>query len=72
MSSLFDDAGIEVACERCGHKTMKTIGWIKSHTQLTCQCGTLINIDSSQLQSGLKEVDRSLEDFKKTLRKFGK
>jgi hypothetical protein len=35
-SRMFDDAEIDLTCPQCGHKSMKTIGWIKANDAFTC------------------------------------
>lgn len=71
--AVFDDAEIGVPCPGCGHKNPKKISWIKTHTQMVCAgCGETVTIDSTKLQKGLAEVDKSISDLRKKFAKIGK
>jgi ribosomal protein S27E len=51
---LFENASISVPCLGCGHKNKKTVGWLRDHTDLTCEgCGTKIKIDNADFRSEL-------------------
>lgn len=64
--SIFDDHKIDVPCQKCGHKMQASVAALKRNPLLTCQrCGTQTQIHANQLKSGLAEVDRALDDFKR-------
>lgn len=69
---MFDNAEIPIECANCGRKTKKTVAWLKNHTDFTCSCGTRITIDASQFIREMKKVDKSIDDLKRTLKRFGK
>ena len=63
MNYMLDNADIEIACKSCNKKTSKTVGWIKQNTSFTCNCGSTINIDSSQFRSEIAKIEKSLKDL---------
>ncbi len=70
---MFEDQKIGVPCPECGHKTQKTIGWLKTHDKLTCAgCGSNVVIDSEKLFSGIKEAEKTVAKFRKSIRSIGK
>lgn len=72
MPNLLDSAEIEIPCENCARKTKKSIGWIKSHNNFTCTCGTIITIDANQFKTEFAKVEKSIATLQKTLKNFGK
>ena len=72
MKSIFDNQSIPIECSNCGHKTPKTVTWLKSHKQLTCRCGTVIEIDTGNLFSELRKADKALDDFKRSIGRLNK
>jgi hypothetical protein len=72
MAGFLDSTEIEIPCENCSSKTKKSIGWIKSHKEFTCACGTKITLDASQFKSEIAKVEKSFADLQKTLKSFGK
>lgn len=72
MAGFLDSSEIEIPCEKCGHKTKKSIGWIKTHSKFTCACGVEITLDASQLKSEIGKVECSLSGLQDALKKLGK
>ena len=72
MASIFDNTPIQIPCPKCGHKTSMTIGQAKKNPEFVCQCGTTVVLESSGLRSGVSSADKALEDFKRSLKRFGK
>ncbi len=61
---MFENAEIGIRCFRCGHKTKKTIGWIKANDELTCDgCGLVRRFDSEKLVRRVTEVNEGLDDM---------
>nr|WP_314094226.1 hypothetical protein [uncultured Shinella sp.] len=70
---MFDSKKIAVPCPKCGNKTEKTIGWVKSHDSFACGgCGETISIDKEKLLSGLDEAEKSIAKFRKSIARIGK
>ena len=67
--SILDKGSIEIPCANCGHKTPKTVAWIRNNTQFTCVCGTAIHLDADQLESSIDRVNKLLGDFSKKLKR---
>jgi len=73
MPGRVDGAKIEVSCPGCGHKSAKTIGWLKKHNEMTCiGCGQRIELENSQLRERFGKVDASLDKLSKALKKLGR
>lgn len=72
MPGFLDNEQIEIPCKNCGRKSKKSIGWIKSHTEFSCACGTRIRLQASQFKSEIAKVERSLGDLERSLKNFGK
>jgi DNA-directed RNA polymerase subunit RPC12/RpoP len=51
---MFDNQSIDIPCPGCGHKTRKTIAWLKSHRHYTCRCGSRIDLDTKKFVGPLK------------------
>lgn len=64
---------LDIPCPECGQKMNEPIGRLKHDANLTCpKCKTAFRIDAEQLRSGIKTIEKSLDDLRKTLRKLGK
>jgi len=72
MVNFLDAIEIEIPCENCSRKIKKSIGWIKSHQEFTCPCGTTIVLKTDQVRREIAKVERSLDGFKRSLEKIGK
>lgn len=72
MSGLLDKQEIEIPCDKCGRKTKKSIGWIKTHSEYVCGCGTTIKLDTRQFKSEIAEVERSFANLQRVFKKSGK
>lgn len=72
MSGLFDNASIDIPCSECGHKTPKTIGWIKRHNNFACTCGTNITLDGDDFRRELAKVEKSLAKAMTAFKGIGK
>lgn len=69
---MFANAEIEIPCSNCSRKTKKTVAWLKNNKALVCGCGTRIEIDASQFNREMKKVQKSVDDLKRTLKRFGR
>lgn len=68
MSGYFDKQSIDIPCAS-GHKTKKTVGWIKANDHFTCaSCGGEVSIDKTGLLADLKKVETQLKAFGKSFR----
>lgn len=72
MKGLLDNKKIDIPCEKCGRKSPKTIGWLKTHKQFTCACGTTIQVDSRDFVREIGKVDKALADLQKSFKGLGK
>ena len=72
MTNFLDSAEIEIPCENCSRKTKKNIGWIKSHKDFACACGTKITLDTNQFKTEIDKVEKSFAELQKTIKNFGK
>ncbi|EXL06228.1 hypothetical protein BG46_15740 [Brucella anthropi] len=70
---MFENQTIGVTCPKCGNQIEQTIAWLKTHDKLTCGgCGSDIVIDSEKLFSGIKEAEKAVSKFRKSIRGLGK
>lgn len=70
---MFETAEINIPCPGCGEKNPKTIAWIKTNDHFDCVgCGKSVRVESKDLLAGLKKVDDSVANLRKSMRKFGK
>lgn len=69
---MFEKAELPIQCSKCGRKTKKTVAWLKSNRSLTCGCGARVDIDASQFNRKMKKVDKAVDDFKRSLKRFGR
>ena len=60
---ILDGFEIEIPCPKCGRKTKKSIGWIKTNRQLSCGCGTVINLKTDQFRRETAKAEQLLADF---------
>ena len=72
MAGLLDSTEIDITCPKCGRKTKKTIGWVKTHKKFTCICATDIMLDTSQLKTEIAKIEKSFSALESTIKKFGK
>lgn len=48
MGVDLDGKLIEVCCPNCRYKSRKTVGWLRTHNEMTCiSCGTRVTLGSS-------------------------
>lgn len=66
--SRFDQFELTTACPRCGHKTKKSIGWLKRHPRFTCRCGN-VTFASEELVRDFEEASRKLDQFGRNIRR---
>ena len=59
---------IPIQCPKCRHTIKKTLAELGAKHQITCRCGTVINVDPA----GFKSVAKSIADLQKTISKLEK
>ena len=70
---MFETSKINIPCPECGHKTKKTISWLKANDVMVCGgCSKQITLDRKDLLAGLKKAEKILDDFKRSIGKIGK
>lgn len=72
MSGFLDKTPLELDCPSCGRKVKTTIGAARRSPTLRCPSGHQIEVDASQFDRELKQVDRSFADFERTLKGLGR
>ena len=49
----------DITCQNCRRKTPKSIGWLKTHKQFTCRCGTRVDYFSgSKVKAEIIKLDQ--------------
>lgn len=72
MLGMFNRAKISIPCPECGHKTNKTLRWIKAHSQYTCAgCRKTVNLDSKDLTKELAGAEKAIEKLRRDIAKIG-
>ena len=71
MSGVLDSYTIDITCQNCQRKTPKSVGWLKTHKQFTCRCGTRVDYFSgSKVQAEIMDqAAKRLESNTKALNK---
>lgn len=72
MAGLLDNSMVGINCPECGHKTNKSIGWVKNNKGFTCACGTNILLEDSAFKTKIDELDRSFTEFQNALKNLTK
>ena len=67
MGTNFNSAPIGIPCPKCGYKTQKSIGWVKSNNSFVCVCGATINLDKNKFVSAIGHAERLVDDFKRKI-----
>lgn len=69
---MFEKAEIPITCGHCGRQTKKTVSWLNSNRTLHCGCGARIDIDASQFSREMKKVEKAVDDFKRSIKRFSR
>ncbi|MDB5429593.1 MAG: hypothetical protein JWP35_709 [Caulobacter sp.] len=64
---MFENATLDLPCPGCGKKHPRTVAWLKAHTEIACDCGAKIELDSANLHRGMAEAERKLKAFTKKI-----
>ncbi len=67
---MSDTATIGIPCPKCGHKTQKSIGWIKANKEFVCVCGRKVALDADHLLGEIAKAEKALTQLKESLKKF--
>lgn len=70
---IFDSAEIDLDCPICGTTQRKTIGWLKSHSIMSCPgCGRTIDLVDQGFKKELAEAEKSIKGFSKKIEALNK
>jgi transcription elongation factor Elf1 len=70
---MFENKTFGLPCPKCGHKTKKTLAWIKANDEFTCDgCGGVVRTDKEKLLAGIDELESGISKARKGLARFGK
>jgi len=76
MAGFLDNAEIDVPCPNCGKKIKQKLGGLKNSPTIRCPgCGSSIKLDASGPKGAaksLQQVEKGIDDLRRTLRKLGK
>ena len=65
----FEDQVLTLPCGQCGKEFKKTIRWLQSHNEITCDCGGVLRVNSHQLLNVSRTrndvIDRIRRQFRK-------
>lgn len=69
---FLDNSEIDVTCPN-GHTIHVAVGVLRRSPTFTCpNCDATIEVDGSDLDRGMRKVDRAFDDLQKTLKKLGR
>lgn len=59
---MFDDGHLlPVPCPKCGHKSLKSVGWLKNNDSFTCEgCGLVIQFERDAFVHVLNEMTKTI------------
>ena len=67
---MLDKHALDIPCPSCGHKTPKTIGWVKANDHFPCDgCGREITLDRDQFVADIKKAEKALAGFRRKISK---
>ena len=73
MSGVLDSYAIDITCQNCQRKTPKSIGWLKTHKQFTCRCGTRVDYFSgSKVKAEIIKLDQAAKRLESNIKAFNK
>ena len=68
MTGMIDQVEISIPCSDCGKRTMKTMTWVQSHEELTCEWGASIDLDHTEETQATRRLRKSLNRIAKTFK----
>ncbi|WP_458760519.1 hypothetical protein ACSVBT_06925 [Afipia sp. TerB] len=61
IEKLLSNRSIGIPCPKCGEKTKKKIGWLKTHREFACAgCGAPVITDAKKLFGEISKADKTL------------
>lgn len=60
---MFENETINITCGNCSRDTPKTIRWLKTHDRFTCSCGTVVTIDSRDLNAKISDIEKRFKNL---------
>jgi len=70
---MFEKQTLGLPCPKCGHKTEKTVAWIKAHDDFTCDgCSSVVRMEKEELFAGIKKVEDQMAKLRKSFKRLGK
>lgn len=62
---------LPVPCPACSHENLETLARLETDPQITCNgCGKVIQINASELRTGVNQVEKSLLDLKRKIERL--
>ena len=69
--ALADDLKFPIDCPHCGHKSQKSVAWLKRHREFECPgCGVRFDANDPKTRTALKEIEDALGEFERTIQQF--
>jgi hypothetical protein len=69
---MLDGEVMDVPCETCGQDVKVKLGALRKSPTVTCACGQEIEVDATQLDSSLGEVDAAIAGLDGTIKQMNK
>jgi hypothetical protein len=69
VSETIDGETIEIACPTCDATTIKTVAWLKTHTKVSCRCGTVIPLTPRTFNHEIAKVNQAVDRLRRSIGK---
>lgn len=61
MATGLDDLEIPVPCPGCGNNTLRSLGWLKLHDEMSCStCNESVDLDDHGFRDALRDAEKSV------------
>ena len=62
MNDFMDFRTVRLPCPVCGHITPKAIGWLKTHSEYTCDgCGETVSLGEDEVLRTVRKAQDAMQ-----------
>ena len=69
MSDAIEGETIEIACPACQGITLKTVAWLRTHSKVSCRCGTVIPLTPRTFNHEIAKVNEAVDQLRRVIGK---
>jgi hypothetical protein len=70
--AMFDDELMDVPCETCGQGVKVKMSELRKSPTVTCACGQQIQVDATDLDRGMQDVDAAEKRMDDAIKRLNK